>query len=179
MTWRVSFHALLVKDKNLSRFLCDQREQLASDCPAYEEIPDRPSQTSNSFYFGDLADVDICSELSADRQQQLRNLCADYQDIFIRPSKILIQTNVVYHCINTSNVRPVRRPPRRLTPQEHYLERLVIENWKILLKARQSIAHGHVNRYLGLNLTTPVDIVTICAPHQSHGKGLLPSPRPL
>lgn len=56
--------------KNLDRFFTDQREQYAADSPAYEEIPDRSSQTSDTFKFGHLARIDTCPDLSADRQQR-------------------------------------------------------------------------------------------------------------
>lgn len=103
--------------QNLTQFFRDQREQLAADYPAYDQVPDRPSQTLDSFYLRDLADVDICPDSSAYRQQQLRNLCADFQDILIRPSRILLPTDLVYHSSNTGKSRPVKRPPRRLTLQ--------------------------------------------------------------
>lgn len=69
----------------------DQREQLAASCLAYGDLPDRPSQISDSFDFSDPADIDFCHDLSNVQQHQLRDLRTDFQDICIRTSKVLLK----------------------------------------------------------------------------------------
>lgn len=60
-----SVHSCSPSDvQSLTRIFRKQREQLAADCSVYAEIPDRPPQTSDSFYSVDLVDIDICPNLS-------------------------------------------------------------------------------------------------------------------
>ena len=105
---------------HLNEFFAEQRELVAADFPAYEQTPDRPSTvSSDSFYYGNIDDIQICPDLTAEQQRELKDLCREYQDVFVRPSRILPQTDLVYHYIDTGTARPIKRPPRRYTPEEH------------------------------------------------------------
>ena len=112
----------------LNQFFAVQRELVAADFPAYEQTPDPPTTvTSDSFYYGSIDDIQICPDLTDDQQSELKDLCREYQDIFIRPSRVLPQTDLVYHYIDTGTARPIKRPPRRYTPEEQEAERREIE----------------------------------------------------
>lgn len=76
--------------KNLTSSFVIKREHLEADC-CDNLVTVRPSQISASFYFGDLADINIYPDLSDDHQRELRGLCTTFEDVFVRPSKVLRQ----------------------------------------------------------------------------------------
>ncbi|MEM7560671.1 MAG: hypothetical protein AAF394_16230, partial [Planctomycetota bacterium] len=66
----------------LNAFFAEQRRILATDQPAFEDVPVRPSMVSDSAYFGSLENIKINPELQPEQQRQLRSLCREFQDIF-------------------------------------------------------------------------------------------------
>ena len=53
-------------------------------------------------------------KLSATEKQQLLEVLAKYEDIFIKPDGVLGQTNLVEHDIETGDSKPIKIPPRRI-----------------------------------------------------------------
>ncbi|MEO1777061.1 MAG: hypothetical protein AAFS07_19140, partial [Pseudomonadota bacterium] len=75
----------------LNDYFTVQRGVVASDAPAFETIPERPTaMTPNDVkcYFGSVEDIAIDPTLTDDQQRTLRELCAEYHDIFVRPDSI-------------------------------------------------------------------------------------------
>ena len=107
-----------------TRSLAVQRRILATDRPPFEDTPDPPSLVSDSTYFGSIDDIKINEDLEPEQQQQLRELCREFEDIFVRPTQILPQTDLAFHYINTGSARPIKRPPRRCTPDENCRSKL-------------------------------------------------------
>lgn len=68
--------------KNLTQFFRYQREQLAADSPAYDEIHDGPSLTSDSLCFGDLSGINSCPVLFGRSATKAPKPMRDYQDIY-------------------------------------------------------------------------------------------------
>ena len=113
---------------HLNAFFNEQRQLLAEDFPLYEQTPDPPSTVPpDSIYYGSIDDIKICPDLAEEQRRELKDLCYEFEDIFIKPSRILPQTDLVFHYIDTRNARPIKRPPRRYTPAEQEAERREIE----------------------------------------------------
>ncbi|CAG2243547.1 unnamed protein product [Mytilus edulis] len=63
--------------------------------------------------------VEKCSSsLTLENKQKLIELLVEYQDIFVGPDGMLGQTDVVKHKINTGSAKPVKTPPRRISPKQ-------------------------------------------------------------
>ena len=115
----------------LNRYFREQQELLSHDFPEEEMTPENPSSLKpddSSWYFGDLKDIQIDDSLSEDRQAQIRKLCDEYSDIFIRPSKELPRTDRATHYIDTGDARPIKKRLRKYTPEEQATERRELEN---------------------------------------------------
>lgn len=56
--------------------------------------------------------------MTLENKQKLIELLVEYQDIFVGPDGMLGQTDVVKHKINTGSAKPVKTPPRRISPKQ-------------------------------------------------------------
>ena len=134
----------------LNEFFDVQRQTVTKDIPRYE-VPLEPvpvmSPEDHDFYFGSLDDIAICPDLEPAQQDELRDLCSEFSDIFLRPSMKLPQMTGVEHHIDTGNARPIRRPLRKYSKEELQIERQCI---------RQMLNEGVIEPGHGSWASTPV-----------------------
>ena len=69
----------------------------------------------------------LSEDLSAVQRNQLAATLYEYRDVFSEGPHDMGRTNLVTHCIDTQDSRPIRQPPRRLPIAKQEIERAEVE----------------------------------------------------
>ena len=84
-----------------------QAEQVRKIAPSHVDLPDHTKPLYDN----------SCDNLTEDQQMQLKQFLIEFEDVISKGDHDIGLTHLVEHEIDTGDAKPIKIPPRRMTPQ--------------------------------------------------------------